>query len=370
MSEIRRHIFYIGGFDPRGIRFYRTLMRDQLARYSSLAGEEVSFTTHPSDVPHRSDWTIHNASRDATTDYTFLRWEDVVQSAWIRNPLSLAARTIRAYPGYLPFLRLNGISKGRLVAFFYPPLLSILVPLALAFATAMLLTWLLPTWVALMIGIVLGTAVSFPLLRAIHAPWLLRFFVFNSEMGRGGYPLLDRRLDMFAEEVASSLKDTNGEVLLVTHSNGSILAMPVMARLLQRFGEEMPAKFALVTYGHSIPLMGIRRDATKFHEQMSIVARSRFRWFDISSPPDGAALYGLNPLHLHTSDIRPDMELLSPRFHRFYEPENYNRGLSKKYDIHFDYLRVGDRISPLDLPTLVASGRTIREAIAAFRDIP
>ena len=62
--------------------------------------------------------------------------------------------------------------------------------------------------------------------------------------------------------------------------------------------------------------------------------------------------------------------MLSPRFHLFYDPENYHGGWSNKYEAHFDYLRVGDRLSPVDFLSLTAGRRTLDDAIAAFRTIP
>lgn len=69
------------------------------------------------------------------------------------------------------------------------------------------------------------------------------------------------------------------------------------------------------------------------------------------------------------TDPKPRMELLSPRFHLFYNPDTYHKGYANKYEIHFDYLRMGDRVSPLDFPSLMAAARPIDASIAAFRQI-
>ena len=41
MQKFKRKVFYLGGFDPRGVRFYHQLYRDQAARYTALTGEAV-----------------------------------------------------------------------------------------------------------------------------------------------------------------------------------------------------------------------------------------------------------------------------------------------------------------------------------------
>ncbi|MEG3167430.1 hypothetical protein U1737_04385 [Sphingomonas sp. LB3N6] len=373
MATFKRKVFYLGGFDPRGVRFYYNLAKDQLGRYAEKTGEAVTVSRRRKASSIRSDWTIRNDTVDAITEYSFLRWEDIVQQAWIRNPVQLARRAARVYADHarlFDFAAVRKIATGPLVTMLYPPILSILLPLLLAVPLVLIALMWLPWWLALPIGLVLGAAASIPLLNAIRAPWLLRFFVFNGEFGDGeGSPALQARLDAFVDEIAQDLHGEYDEVLLISHSNGSILAMLLMARLLARYDGKLPANFVLVTYGHCIPLVACRRDAVRFHARLRYLSRQDFRWIDIGSPPDGAAFFGANPLLLVEPSPNPRIELLSPRFHRFYEPETYHKGWRNKYEIHFDYLRVGDRVSPLDLPSLTASSRSIEAAVAAFRTI-
>jgi len=373
VTIFKRKVFYVGGFDPRGVRFYYNLAKEQLGRYADKTGEAVTMSSRRKASAIRSDWTIRNDTADATTDYSFLRWEDIVQQAWIRNPVQLALRAARVYAGYLrlfDFATVRKLATGPLVTMLYPPILSILLPLLLALPVFLIALLWLPWWLALGLGLVIGGAGAIPLLNAIRAPWLLRFAVFNGEFGDGeGSPALQARLDAFADEIAKDLHGDHDEVLLVSHSNGSILAMLLMARLLKRYDGILPANFVLVTYGHCIPLVACRRDAVRFHARLRYLSRQDFRWIDIGSPPDGAAFFGANPLLLVGPSPRPRIELLSPRFHRFYEPETYHKGWRNKYEIHFDYLRVGDRVSPLDLPSLTVSARGIEASVAAFRTI-
>ncbi len=373
MTIFKRKVFYVGGFDPRGVRFYYNLAKEQLGRYADKTGETVAISRRRNASPIRSDWTIRNDTADATTDYSFLRWEDIVQQAWIRNPVQLGLRAARVYAGYFrlfDFATVRKLATGPLVTMLYPPILSILLPLLLALPVFLIALLWLPWWLALGLGLVIGGAGAIPVLDAIRAPWLLRFAVFNGEFGNGeGSPALQARLDAFADEIAKDLHGDHDEVLLVSHSNGSILAMLLMARLLERYDGILPANFVLVTYGHCIPLVACRRDAVRFHARLRYLSRQDFRWIDIGSPPDGAAFFGANPLLLVGPSPRPRIDLLSPRFHRFYEPETYHKGWRNKYEIHFDYLRVGDRVSPLDLPSLTASARGIEASVAAFRTI-
>lgn len=374
MTEFKRKTFYLGGFDPRGVRFYYHLLKDQVARYAAKTGEDVSVSLRHKASVVRSGWTVRNETRDVTTDYIFLRWEDIVRDAWIRNPLTLIGRAARAYANHLRHLEF-GIARtlpnGPMVTLFYPPILAILIPALIALPLFSIgLIWL--RWpIALLLGLGLGLAAALPILGLLRIPWLLRFFVFNSELGRGeGSPELQARLDAFADAMATAMDGDEDEILLVSHSNGSILAVLLLDRLFERRGGTLPDRFALVTYGHCIPLVAGRRDATVFRRRLAALATRDFRWVDIGSPPDGAAFHGVNPMTIVASETRPRMELLNPRFYRFYDPKTYHKGYANKYEIHFDYLRVGDRVSPLDLPSITASARPIAMAVAAFREIP
>ena len=373
MTTFKRKVFYLGGFDPRGVRFYYNLAKEQLGRYADKTGETVTVSPRSTGSPIRSDWTVRNDTADVTTDYSVLRWEDIVRQAWIRNPVQLGIRAARVYRDHArlyDFATVRALAIGPLVTMLYPPILSLVLPLLLALPVVLVALVWLPWWLALGLGLVIGGAGAIPVLDAIRAPWLLRFAVFNGEFGDGeGSPALQARLDAFADEIARDLHADHDEVLLVSHSNGSILAMLVMARLLERHGGTLPANFVLVTYGHCIPLIACRRDATGFHARLRYLSAQDFRWIDIGSPPDGAAFFGANPLLLVGPSPRPRIEMLSPRFHRFYTPETYHKGWRNKYEIHFDYLRVGDRVSPLDLPSLTASARGIDASVLAFRAI-
>ncbi|SEI92948.1 hypothetical protein SAMN05428950_101599 [Sphingomonas sp. OV641] len=373
MAGFKRKVFYVGGFDPRGARFYHALAAEQVARFAQLTGEPASVSPRRRAGAFRTDWSILNSTHDVSTEYSFLRWDDIVRKAWIRSPFALAARAWRAYRAYIAHLDFETgkrLGKGPLITLFYPPILSIALPLLLTLIIGGLAAIWLPGSVAFAIGLVAAILISAPLLKKWHAPWLLRFFVFNSELSGGeADPEIEARLDNFAEEICASLDQDWDEIILLTHSNGSILSVPLMVRVLERRGDQMPPNFTLVTMGHCIPLVACRRDATHFHDQLRRLATADFRWVDIGSPPDGAAYFGVNPMAIVAPDPRPRMDLLSPRFHLFYNPETYHKGYANKYEIHFDYLRMGDRRSPLDFPSLMTAARPIDASVAEFRAI-
>jgi hypothetical protein len=377
LEKFKRKVFYLGGFDPRGVRFYHQLYREQAARYTALAGEAVEAggrQAGPAGAIVSACWTVTNTAGGVDTDYEYLRWEDLIGKVWIRNPLSLALKSARAYAGHarhMDFLRMRRLRRGPVITILYPPLFAVLIPLLLALVPALILSPLLPWWAAALVGIGVSALLSGRLLAKLVVPWLLRFMTYHGALARHGPgEALDARLDTFAARIASELDGDWDEVQLVTHSAGTILGMRLLRRVIALRGGVLPDCFVMLGLGQVVPVIGLRRDAAWYHDDLRALADQSLRYVDISSPPDGAAYYNVNPFTLVTSIHAARVDMLSPRFHLFYEPENYHGGWSNKYEAHFDYLRVGDRLSPLDFISLTAGRRTVDEAVAAFRTIP
>jgi hypothetical protein len=369
VAVFKRKLFYLGGFDPRGARHYHALYVQAAEKRGGIAVSERRRAG-----PHVAEWnvTADGADGRAETSYAFLEWDDLVRRAWTRNPIRLLAGAARAYAGQLKHRdrdMVRRLPRGPVIAFAYPLLAVTLLPLLLGIVPfGVALVWL-PWWAALLVGVLGGAALAVPLVRRVRAGWMLRFFAYNARAAGGeGDPALAERLDLFADRIAAALAEDRDELLLVTHSNGSILAVPLMARLLERHGSALPARFTLVTLGQCIPLVLSRTDRPAFRDRLAAMGRGHFQWLDIGSPPDGAAFHGVNPMALAGLDQRFLLEQLSPRFHLF--RDRARAGWADKYELHFDYLRAGDRPSPLDYPSITALPRTIDTKVDAFRALP
>ncbi|UXC89986.1 hypothetical protein EGM87_13120 [Sphingobium sp. RSMS] len=375
MEKFKRKVFYLGGFDPRGVRFYHQMYREQAEAYTRLSGEWVEVSARRSGPASSASWTVTNHGAGVETDYEFLRWEDLVGKVWIRNPLLLAWRSIATYGAHarhMQFLRMRKLRPGPVITILYPPLLAVLIPLALALIPALPLSLLMPFWAAALIGIAVSVALSGRLLNKLIVPWLLRFMVYNhSVAAKGPGADMDERLDQFAARIVAEVDGPWDEVVFASHSNGTIYAMSVLRRILELRGDRpLPENFTVLTLGQVVPVIALRKDARWYHADLKALDDKPFRLVDFSAPPDGAAYHGVHPIRLVSDRCAARVDLLSPRFHLFYDPENYHGGWSNKYEAHFDYLRVGDRLSPVDYVSLTAGRRTIDEAIAQFRTIP
>lgn len=370
MTTFKRKVFYLGGFDPRGARFYHNLFAEQVAAHNSASPEAPLSVSGRSRQGQNVSWSATDEAGTVETRFEFLVWDDLVRRHWVKQPLSLLWQDIRTNWNMLRRLdRRLAMQwpRGSRFTLFYPGLTFIGVPVAL-----MLVAWLvLRPWLAgpfaAGLALVAGFGLAIHLLRKMHSIWLLRFVIFNDLLARRRtVPELDQRLEAFADAIATAFGEDWDEVLFVTHSNGSILAVPVMARLLDRHGGALPAHFALVTLGCCIQLLAARRDATWYRALLEPVSTGRFAWLDIGSKTDGACAPLVDPCQGMAVSRPAGLVQLSPRWFRYCDPATYRRRRRDKYNTHFDYLRRLDRASPLDYLGLTCAARPLAASIARF----
>lgn len=373
MALFKRKLFYLGGFDPRGARFYHQMLADEIDRANAAATPPGTARIGP---PRRRDgdveWTVTDEATGLASTHRFLVWDDLVRRHWVKGPVQMLLPTLRAYRGFLgrfDWGLVARVPRGSVFTLFYPGLSLFLLPAIMALLLWLPLRLLMPEWVALTLALAGGISLGLYAVQRIYGLWLLRFVIFNDLFARRRTdPALDDRIATFARKIGDALADADDtdEILLVTHSNGSILAVPLMAQLLDRFDGTLPARFTLVTLGGCMQLMACRRDAGWFHAHLDRLAEGHFRWLDIGSLTDGACVPLMDPA-LGRPRPRPEgLVQFSPRWFRYCDPATYRARRRNKYETHFDYLRRLDLPSPLDYVALTTAARPLAASIAAF----
>lgn len=371
MPAFKRKIFYLSGFDPRGARFYHQLFAEQAEGYNRVADRQVSVGKRRREPPHSTAWTIRDESQDSETDYVFLGWDDVVRSHWVKNPLALLKRSVAAYWNFTRLLDwpiVRTFPFGVKFAFYYPGVTTILLPILFGILLWLPFGALLGWRWGLLAAALIGLAVAMFVVKKIQGFWLLRFIIFNDTLaGERLPPDVDARMDEFSDQIHASLDEDWDEILFVTHSNGSIMAVPIMARLLNASGGTLPDRFSLVTLGSCIALIGNRKDSKRFHGLLDAVGQGDFRWLDIGSITDGACIAGIDPCISCPRPRKARLFQTSPRWFKYCDPASYQARRRNKYETHFDYLRTFDRISPLDYIAIASGARPIEQSIEAFK---
>ncbi len=357
MPVTKRKVFYLSGFDPRGARHYYQWYRDAAARYTGLTAEPIEVSPREGDR-----WTITHHSAHVATEYHFLAWDDIVRKAWIRNPLMLVLRCLGMYGYYIRHFRWHyklQLPRPPLITFFSPLAILLAVPFGLS-----LLGWIiLPYWAALSLGI----AASIPFASRLKSLWLLRLLLYNTAVAKAHTPDLMKRIDQFAESIGKALADGTDEILLVGHSNGAILMIYLLDRLLAQTGGTLPPQLRVLTLGQCIPIISVLDNAADFSAALSRVAQVPLYWCDIVAPPDGAAYARTSPFFPDHPHHAATLVLLNPRFFDYHTPEHYQRLRRDRHRFHFRYLMTGDAPSPLDYVALTAGANTLVESVAEFQ---
>ncbi len=371
MPAFKRKIFYLSGFDPRGARYYHQLLAEQAEIFNRTAGTDISVGKRRREPPHSAAWSVTDAGREVETDYIFLGWDDVVRTHWVKNPLALLKRSAIAYWNFTRLLDWPIVStfpRGVRFAFYYPGVSAILLPILFGFLLWIPLTaWLGWRW-GLLAAAAIGVAVGMFVVRKIQGFWLLRFIIFNDTLASERLTAdVDERMAEFADQIGASFDEDWDEILFVTHSNGSIMAVPIMERLLEARDGALPDQFSLVTLGSCIALIGNRKDSKRFHALLETVGQGDFRWLDIGSITDGACIAGIDPCISNARPRRARLFQTSPRWFKYCDPATYQARRRNKYETHFDYLRTFDTISPLDYIALCSSARPLQLSIDAFK---
>lgn len=367
----RRTVFYLSGFDPRGPRHYHAMLEEELGRAAS-AGDAATITPRQRTG---GDSVCEITSGATTTHYVFLAWDDIIRANWPSRPHAVLAQAIRAYCGFtwrFAWRLAARAPAGSRKTLFYPGVNLLLLPPLGVIGLTILAHLALPhvaLWVIALVALAGVALLALIRLRALPSMWLLRFVIFNDALARRPpEAALAGRLDRFAARIAEALGEEGiDEVLLVTHSNGSILGVPLLLRVMTLAGRPLPAHFAFVTLGGCIQLLAARKDARWFHAMLDDLGAGGVTWLDIGSLTDGACVPLVSPLLGRAVEVPPGCIQLSPRWFAYADPAAHAARRKDKQATHFDYLRRLARPSPLDYPAIITAPRPLAASIAAFR---
>ncbi len=121
-------------------------------------------------------------------------------------------------------------------------------------------------------------------------------------------------------------------------------------------------KFAVVTLGQCIPLLGLIPQAHAFRAELARLGSGRgddgrVSWTDYSSPTDWGSFALVDPIALclgGASGVAHPPRMASPRFHTLFEPARYMQLRRDKRRMHLQYLMAGELPSGYDYFSITA----------------
>ncbi|MGE0558036.1 MAG: hypothetical protein AB7O69_07165 [Burkholderiales bacterium] len=384
MTQVRkRRVFYISGFDPRGVAAYHRLFAEESRKQAGWHGLTVEVGERRRADALSSVWRAGRPEAEgaAETTFEFLHWDDIVRERWQPGYRGLYRLALRVYwngiftTGLLA--RVFRVSKWPAVTGLAPalglfgmPVLAVLAAWA-TFAVAETVfaqqAWAAPAAAAAAFALVAGAGLW--LERAFALGWLLRTYAFVLDYGLGRMPELDARLDLFAQRIARYVEMADDdEIVVVGHSVGANLAVSVLARAAA-INPDLWRRYrpvGLLTLGGTVPMLGLMPTAGTFRDELSLLAASReLHWVDMSAFEDAASFPLVNPLAASgittVGDAGERPRVLSAEFRARLTSRTYYRAVWNLFRMHFQYLMASELELPDDYLAITTGKRVFRE---------
>lgn len=361
MQVRRRHVLYVGGFDPRSPALTHRRYAEEGARQAAVSGYPLQVDPRERVNDWCDAWTVRAEMAGVATETRFecLRWDDIVRAHWARGPWGVLRAT--AFASW--HLWRDGI-LWRTLRTSWPAFLALGLPSLLLAATVLcgaLLGLLATSMPGLAGGLALvGIAIAWRLVARAHLPWLMRSVAMLVHQGRGQTPDLDARMDAWAGHLATVLQaEAADEVLVVGHSSGAMLAMSIAARALR---QQPAARLALLTLGHCTQMLSQQPAAQRFrHEVGALAGAVQLQWVDVTAPPDACCMALVSPTWHAGPELAaaPAPTLVNPRFAQLFDEGRYLALKRDRYRCHFQYLMAGQRPATWDYFAVTAGPQSL-----------
>lgn len=337
---MKRVVFHLGGYDftpPEAA--HRRFVRE-LKRFSKTWTIDA-FATAPVVGSDEVVWRVNARGPNWTSevDYHLIRWDDVIASAarrpnWQRIPLGLLALGDFVIDGApRKFARASPLYA----AFFFYPVLVLLAFAAISLATGF---GAAETTASGTFGVVVSF-VTFAFLvtwpgRRIALLKVLDDWIFSRAYLRNDQPELNARLDRLAQKIVLTTQTHLGEILVVGHSLGAVLAVDLIARVLRlrpMIGND-PDRIVFLSVGSSILKIGLHQGGGRLRSDLQQIAAARgVLWAEYQALVDVMNFYHTNPMQIMglTPDDKPKIRSSPISF--MVEPEYYRR-------IRYNFLRL------------------------------
>ncbi|MDA1247542.1 MAG: hypothetical protein O2787_09655 [Cyanobacteria bacterium] len=355
----RRRIYFLSGFDPRGVSFYYRLFADQVRELKRRSDRGLRVSRRRGQQVDRliSLWQVAEDGAPVL-DFCFLHWDDIARAHWPRNPLVLLRDGVGIYAWYLfgdGYRTMRRWSPRVALCGLYPTLYAgtVLLVLALLCIGVGVLAGSLavpaPLVLVLQLGLVsIGSWMAWRLAEHLGVVWLFRSIRFTHRLGqaRDG-DLRQRVVELAARILELEAKDPAPQVWLVGHSSGSFV-MAMLAAELRRQGADqaLAGRLQLLSLGQNLANLAVHAKAQAFHADLALLAEEpRLPWRDITSRDDYLCFAAVDPYQScgvprSGSLAYPDLRLI---------PLAQRQGLtslwallSHQFDLHFEYLRTAD----------------------------
>lgn len=365
----RRRVFFVPGFDPFPPRRYRELYRAQ----GTIQSDQADYSLKVGGGDHHGQWSVVYQDQDQTvhTQFDLLDWSDLVREEVDRSRAQVIWAGLRCARTYLTsgaFSAILQLRRGPALVSLFPYLVLILWALLWA-----VLLWngvgvvgahwpvLTPIVVAVLLG---AEFLAFKVLdQRLFLGYLLSDFAFWARH-RGAYPApLEDRIRLWEAQVAEALCSSD-EVLIVGHSSGALLAVSVLAGLVDKETRQPE----LLTLGQTVPMVSLLPEAHRARADLrTIGATPGVTWVDISAPGDPCCFALCDPLAVSGAGPADVPLILSAAFRQSLSQRTRARLRWRFRRLHSQYLFAFDDPTGFDYFRTTAGPAKLREVFANRR---
>lgn len=374
---MERSVFYIAGFDPRSYKYYYSMFKNNVFKTGRLDAKSITITKLTNAKIPYFDIDYEGFK----TRYYFLAWNDIVVKHFSKTFFAVILSAFIFLKAYIftnffsnVVFKVAKESRTQLIAGLYP-VLFLLLSYTLVFFLLYLLFLVMHNHLivfVLITGVILFLASKLVLFVGDKGGifWLLSIYAFCYQYARGAVCGVEDRNTQFALAIVENLKqnaNANHETLVVAHSVGTILAVSVMAKVIEICKRENIHfnHLKLVLIGECIPLTSYHKCAMNFKAELDILAKTKFIWLDFTSKIDGACFFMLD--YLKTSGVFAKAgcgpKMLSVRFFKIYTKKTYKRIRYKWYQVHFLYLKATELNGGYDYFYMVCGAKKLEEKV-------
>lgn len=364
----RRHVFYIAGYDPLGLQHYRRMFSREIARSKKVWPIDATVTDAVMDSDGKAGrWQIDSSGPNwrVQTTYEYLRWDDLIAQHMARPTWSLVLRTVLCALEYL----FNGTTYRIFRANWRFGIFYIMWPIALLTQVALPLVFLwsmsdlLPPpwgWIAGAAGAALLYVAGLYHARRHFVIQLCACWIWFRDRAHKQAPECDARFDEFARRIIAKARANDvDEIVVVGHSGGGTIGVPIMARALEIDPDfaRAGAPVTLLVLGSSLPMSAMHPKAEHAREAIRRVARERsLTWIDAQARKDAMNFFNFDMVR--GVGIDPGANPPNPlywhiRYRDALAPDFYNRLRWNVFRMHFQFIMANDRRAPYDYLMLV-----------------
>lgn len=369
---IHRHVFFVAGFDPRGVDEHHATFRREIARFSEVWAVAADCDAAVTPTATGGAWRVNASHRGADeasswqshTRFEVLAWDDIVAADMGRSRLSHAKGTVLALA--------DMIASGTIVRYFRT---------SHRYGIFFVMTYLLLAaclGAAAIIGLVSAHAAS-PALGALGAAvlggtlalgsgWLLTRLVgqrfrlkqsldlaeFSVDFVRGRHGDLDARIRAFAQRVAEVARQGGvDEIIIAGHSLGAMHAVCLVAQALKddpAFGHATPVR--ILTLGSTTAKFALHPAGGRLRQAaLDVHAAPHIGWVEYQANDDIVSFYKVDPVTLGpTEEGDPTRRPLVRRVNidQMLTPPTYRRFRLDVMRLHCQFFLANDQRAPYD----------------------